>query len=73
MIESKRIQNELDNLNGNFKEDGIVKTVLRERVKQEIKKEKRYCRKCKGEYKWESLYCQSKGFCSNKCYETRID
>lgn len=33
--ESGRIQAELDNLQGDFAEDGIVRTVLRDRISQE--------------------------------------
>lgn len=35
LSESKRIQGELDRLGPEFTEDGIVKTILRDRVTQE--------------------------------------
>lgn len=35
MKESERIQAELDGLVGDFAEDGIVRTILRERIEEE--------------------------------------
>ena len=37
--EASRIQKELDNLDSEFTENGIVKTVLRQRIKQELLKQ----------------------------------